>query len=131
VKFRIQKVITAHYRTSPGAPVAALSRMRLLFLSAIMTGFLVTILEAVCTGQTYLPTISFILKMSPLKAQAFSYLLLYNFMFVIPLVAILFCAVLGFTSQEFSGFLKKRLSLIKLLMAILFFGLGGFLIWRA
>lgn len=100
-------------------------------LSALITGFLVSLLEAVCTGQTYLPTISFILKTSPLKLQAMGYLLLYNIMFVVPLFIIFIFAIFGVTSERFSRFFKKYLLVIKVLMAALFFGLGIFLIWRA
>ena len=41
-----------------------------MIVSALVAGFLVSLLEAVCMGQAYLPTISFILKASPLKLQA-------------------------------------------------------------
>ena len=102
---------------------------RLLF-SALVTGFLVSLLEAVCTGQVYLPTISFVLKSTTLKLAALGYLLLYNIMFIAPLIVIFVLALLGTTSQQFWGFLKKHLGLIKILMVILFFGLGIYLLWR-
>jgi hypothetical protein len=44
-------------------------------------------------------------------------------MFIVPLIAIFILALLGTSSQQFSGFLKQRLGLIKILMIILFFGL--------
>ena len=97
----------------------------------MITGFLVSLLEAVCTGQAYLPTISFILKTTPLKLQAMGYLLLFNVMFVVPLLIIFIFAVFGVTSERFSKVFKKYLSVIKVLMAVLFFGFGIFLIWRA
>lgn len=102
-----------------------------MIVSALITGFLVSLLEAVCTGQTYLPTISFILKTSPLKLQAMGYLLLYNLMFVAPLLIIFVFAIFGVTSERFSRVFKKYLLVIKGLMAVLFFGLGIFLIWKA
>ena len=102
-----------------------------MIISALITGFLVSLLEAVCTGQAYLPTISFILKTSTLKVQAMGYLLLYNIMFVVPLFIIFIFAVFGVTSEQFSKVFKKYLLAIKVLMAVLFFGFGVFLIWRA
>jgi cytochrome c biogenesis protein CcdA len=99
--------------------------------SALVAGFLVSLLEAVCTGQVYLPTISFVLKSTTLKFQALAYLLLYNIMFIAPLVVIFALALLGTSSQQFSDFLKKRLGVIKILMAVLFFALGIYLLWRA
>jgi len=132
IKERIHQVVGFFYRKSLAEKQEkskpALGR---LLFSALAAGFLVSLLEAVCTGQVYLPTISFVLKSTTLKLQALGYLLLYNIMFIAPLIVIFVLALLGTTSQQFSDFLKKRLGLIKILMAILFFGLGLYLLWRA
>jgi hypothetical protein len=132
VKDQIHKVVGFFYRKSQKDKQQA-SRPALvrLVLSALISGFLVSLLEAICTGQVYLPTIAFVLKSTELKLEALGYLLLYNIMFVLPLGGILVLALLGTTSGQFSDFLKKRLGLIKLFMAILFFGLGAFLLWRS
>ena len=130
IKNQIHSVIGLHYRDIKTRQAGPLKRnIARLLLSALITGFLVSILEAVCTGQTYLPTIVFILKTSH-QLKALAYLLLYNFMFVVPLVIIFLFALLGVTSEQFSKFLKERLLVIKLLMAVVFLGLGVFLIWR-
>jgi flagellar biosynthesis protein FliQ len=100
-----------------------------LVLSALITGFLVSILEAICTGQVYLPTIAFVLKTTPLKIQALGYLAVYNLMFVLPLLVVFLFALLGATAGDFSRFLKKHLLAVKMLMALLFFGLGIFLLF--
>jgi len=132
IKERIHKVVGFFYRKNPQEKQGkSLPGLNKLILSALITGFLVSLLEAVCTGQMYLPTISFILKASTLKLQALGYLLLYNIMFVIPLIVIFILALLGTSSAQFSKFLKRHLGLIKILMAVLFFSLGLFLIWRA
>ncbi len=132
VKERIHRVIGFFHRRSPQEKQgASLPGVDKLIFSAIASGFLVSLLEAVCTGQMYLPTISFVLKTTPLKFQAFGYLLLYNIMFIIPLIVIFIFALLGTTSVEFSEFLKKHLGMFKIFMAVLFFSLGLFLIWRA
>lgn len=123
IKNRIHYVIGLHYRKTR-------KDIFRLVITALFTGFLVSILEAICTGQTYLPTITFILKTTDLKLQALVYLLLYNFMFILPLLIIFFFALLGATSGQFAHFLKRHLLGIKILMAVLFFGLGIFLIWR-
>jgi len=132
VKEQIHKVVGFFYRKDSRQQGGSFSPgLGKLIVSALITGFLVSLLEAVCTGQVYLPTIAFVLKASPLKLQALGYLLLYNIMFIIPLVVIFIFALMGTTSSQFSGFLKKHLGLIKMFMAVLFFGLGIFLIWRA
>jgi len=123
VKNRIHYVVGLHYRKTQ-------KHIFRLAITALFTGFLVSVLEAICTGQTYLPTITFILKTTDLKLQALAYLLFYNFMFILPLLIIFFFALWGATSGQFAHFLKRHLLSIKILMAVLFFGLGIFLIWR-
>jgi len=134
IKNRIHYVIGLYYRkTKESQPEQATQKKYILRLviTALITGFLVSLLEAVCTGQTYLPTISFILKTTSLKLQALGYLLIYNLMFILPLFIIFLFALFGTTSEQFSVFLRRRMLTIKILMAIIFFGLGIFLIWRA
>jgi len=134
IKNRIHYVIGLHYRKNKASQTEEPSLQKHIFrlvITALVTGFLVSILEAICTGQTYLPTITFILKTTNLKLQALAYLLLYNLMFIVPLLIIFFFALLGVTSEQFSAFLKRHLLTIKILMALLFFGLGVFLIWKA
>jgi cytochrome c biogenesis protein CcdA len=130
VKNRIHAVITGHYRRTKDASQLEHKAMFSLILTAFITGLLVSILEAVCTGQTYLPTISFILKTTPMKLAALGYLILYNLMFVVPLLLIFLFALLGVTSEQFSQFLKKHFLTTKILMAVLFFSLGILLIWK-
>jgi hypothetical protein len=102
-------------RTTSGLPLMAV---------AAATGFLVSVLESICTGQVYLPTIVFILKTQGIEARAFSFLILYNLMFIFPLILIFGLAFLGATSEWFGGMMKKNLGLIKILSALFFFGLG-------
>ena len=109
VKRRIQAVVGFFHRKTPedkksGRKTAVYK----LILSAFVTGFLVSLLEAVCTGQVYLPTITFILKSGSLKLQAFAYLLLYNIMFILPLIVIFILSLAGATSGDFARFLKKH-----------------------
>lgn len=131
IKNRIHSIIGLHYRKAKeeGSQVSRVHILRLA-LSALIVGFLVSILEAVCTGQVYLPTITFVLKATHLKIQALGYLILYNVMFILPLFIIFLFALLGVTSEQFSKILKRHLSAIKILMAVLFFALGIFLLWR-
>jgi len=130
VKAQIHSVIGQHYRnTQAKEKTGAEKNILSLVISAFITGFLVSMLEAVCTGQTYLPTIVFILK-SQYHLKAFAYLLIYNFMFIVPLLVIFLMALLGVTSGQFTKFLRSHLLSIKMLLALLFFVLGIFLIWR-
>lgn len=98
------------------------------FLAAISAGFVVSLLEFTCTGQVYLPTILFVTNIPSLKASAVSYLLLYNFMFIVPLLIIFGIVYWGVTSEQLAFFLQKRASSIKLYTSLLFFALAGILI---
>jgi hypothetical protein len=49
-------------------------------------------------------------------------------MFIAPLVAIFLFALLGVTSAKFSEVMRRHFLAVKMLMAILFFGLGAFLL---
>ncbi|MCJ7785250.1 MAG: hypothetical protein MUP41_15060 [Desulfobacterales bacterium] len=98
------------------------------FLAAIAAGFMVSLLEFTCTGQVYLPTILFVTNVPSLRASAVSYLILYNLMFIIPLLIIFGMVYWGVTSEQLASFLKKRASSIKLFTSLLFFALAGILI---
>jgi cytochrome c biogenesis protein CcdA len=97
-------------------------------LAAFVVGFLVSIIEAVCTGQVYVPVLTFIVKESGLKTKAFFYLLLYNIMFIMPLVAVFILSLAGYKSKSFDGFLKKHLAMIKVILAFVFLLLGLMLV---
>jgi cytochrome c biogenesis protein CcdA/glutaredoxin len=130
IKNRIHSLIGLHYRKSQDSKPQKKTVIFSLVLTAFITGFFVSILEAVCTGQVYLPTITFILKTTQIKLQALGYLLLYNLAFIIPLLVIFLFALLGVTSERFAQFLKRHFLITKLLLAVLFFSLGILLIWR-
>ena len=96
---------------------------------AFIAGLSVSIIELACTGQVYLPTIIFVMGVPELRVRAFLYLLLYNLMFILPLVVIFVLAYRGTTSRQLTGFLQARASAVKLAMSVLFFALAGWLLY--
>lgn len=95
-----------------------------LVLAACCVGFVVSLVEAVCTGQVYLPTIMVILKEADKHFfKAAEYLVLYNLMFIVPLVLVFVLALCGKESATFNNWLKKHLGLTKLLLCCVFLGL--------
>lgn len=94
-----------------------------LVVAAAAVGFSVSLIEAVCTGQVYLPTIALIMQDPQLRLRAVIYLLMYNLMFIVPLVAVFLLAVFGYESKGFNTFLKKHLGLTKFLLCLVFLGL--------
>jgi len=95
-----------------------------LALGSLSVGFVVSLLESLCTGQIYLPTIVFMTRAPGMQAAAIGYLLVYNVMFIVPLLAILAMTYFGVRSEALGTMLRKRLALVKFGMAVLFAGLG-------
>ena len=132
IKNQIHKVIGTQYRTHDKTKDSSFKKHLVgLAVSALITGFLVSVLEAVCVAKIYLPTIIFVLKTTSFKLKALIYLLLYNLLFVVPLLVIFGFALAGTTSERFQRILKGHLGTIKILMGIMFLALGIFLILRA
>ncbi len=104
------------------------SRSGRYFLAAITAGFIISLLEFTCTGQVYLPTILFVTHVPSMKASALSYLILYNVMFIVPLLTIFGVVYWGITSEQLAFFLQKKTTTIKLYTALLFFFLAALLI---
>ena len=98
-------------------------------LMAAVTGFIVSLLELVCTGQIYLPIITFISTIPDLKVNALFYLLFYNLMFIVPLVLVFSFTYWGTTSVQWTTLTQKNFGKIKMAMTLLFFGLAGLLLY--
>ena len=116
LKQRIHKVIREQTRTSG------------VIAGALVIGFVISALELVCTGQVYLPTLTFVAGIEGMRTHAVSYLLLYNIMFIVPLLVVFGCVYWGTTSIQLGGILQKHLVTIKVGMGILLFGLGVWLV---
>lgn len=116
LKQRIHKVIREQTRTSG------------IIVGAIIIGFVISALELVCTGQVYLPTLTFVAGIESMRTNAIAYLLLYNFMFIVPLLIVFGCVFWGATSTQLGGVLQRHLVTVKVAISILLFGLGTWLI---
>ncbi len=99
--------------------------------AAFVVGFVVSLFEFPCTGQIYLPTIVFVSQIPGLKTNPLSYLILYNLMFIIPLGIVLGFAYWGTSTDRFVQILEKHTGLVKIVTALCFFGLAGYLIYAA
>jgi len=98
-------------------------------LMAAVTGFIVSLLELACTGQIYLPTLMFISTIPNLKINAIFYLLLYNLMFIIPLVLVFSFTYWGTNSTQWAALTQRNFGKIKMAMTMLFFGLAALLLY--
>jgi cytochrome c biogenesis protein CcdA len=98
-----------------------------LFLSALVIGVLVTLIEAVCTGQVYLPTLVLLSRYAETRARAFPLLLVYNLMFVVPLLVVIAAAFAGTRNQRLLEWSKRNVVWGKIAMGMLFIGLAAVL----
>jgi cytochrome c biogenesis protein CcdA len=103
------------------------AQARAFVLIAFLTGIVVSLIELACTGQVYLPTIVYVMGDPNLRVQAISYLVLYNLAFILPLVVVFILAFLGTTSEQLGQFLNKRAATVKLMTAVVFLILTGWL----
>lgn len=106
------------------------SRIRHFILVSVVMGFLVAFLEFPCTGQVYLPIVFVVRHISEIRSNAMLYMVLYNLMFVIPLIVVFVFAYKGTSSVVFAKLMRKGAGKVKILTALLFFTLSALLIVR-
>lgn len=96
-------------------------------LSSFLLGLGVSVIELACTGQVYLPTIVFVLNLPEWHTQASLLLVLYNLMFILPLVGVFLLVYFGTTSQQLIDWMTRHTAGVKLGTAALFLLLAGWL----
>jgi cytochrome c biogenesis protein CcdA len=116
-----------HLRTRINAVIRKGRGAEAYVFGAFATGVVVSFLELACTGQVYLPTIIFVTSVPDLRVRAVLYLVLYNLLFVLPLVVVFILAYFGTTSQDLTRFLRKNAATVKLGMVLLFSSLAVWL----
>jgi hypothetical protein len=99
-----------------------------LVFGGLLVGSAVTVLESVCTGQLYVPTLIFIIKDSGagsgLAPRAWTYLLLYNTMFILPLAMVFAVSYRGLRMERLLLWSRRNVVVSKVLLGILFCALA-------
>lgn len=101
----------------------------LIFFTAFLIAFPISVIEFLCTGQTYLPTIVYIIGIPELTKRAILYLIIYNLMFILPLVIIFSGVYFGLTNRNLGEFMRRNVGKIKLVTFIIFLLLGLYLMY--
>lgn len=91
--------------------------------SAFILGFLVSMFELPCTGGVYLAILA-MLADGVTRAKAVAYLLVYNFMFVLPLIVILVLVLRGMKAEHLESWRQDKKTWMKLAMGLLLVALG-------
>ncbi|PIN73256.1 hypothetical protein COV20_03430 [Candidatus Woesearchaeota archaeon CG10_big_fil_rev_8_21_14_0_10_45_16] len=108
IKMYTKKIKKAHEKS-----------VSLSYLAAAALGFFVVLVELPCTGAPYLAVLALIGHGN--YAQGVPLLLLYNFIFILPLFVIIGIAYFGKSSKKLEGWRKEHRGLMRL-------GIGSFLI---
>ncbi len=82
--------------------------------AAVALGFLVSAFELPCTGGVYLAVLGMLANNQ--KVQAIPYLLLYNFIFVLPLFVILGLVYFGFSAKQMEEWRMKNRKWLRLIL---------------
>jgi cytochrome c biogenesis protein CcdA len=103
-------------------------RSRAFVAGSFITGIAVSFLELACTGQVYLPTIIFVVSQPQLQARAVVFLILYNVLFIMPLMVVFVLAYYGTGSKQLTRFLEEKAAVVKLGLTVLFAALASWLL---
>jgi cytochrome c biogenesis protein CcdA len=96
-----------------------------------LLGVIISLTEFMCTGQIYLPIVLALVQYSDsLNLEAILYLVIYNLMFVMPLIVIALVAIKSKSILSASNFIRENLPWIKLANALLFLGIAGYYILK-
>jgi len=97
------------------------------FLIAGLLGVFVVLVELPCTGAPYLAILA-ILSTGNI-AQGIPLLLLYNFIFILPLFVIIGVAYFGKSSKALETWRKKHRGFMRLSVGLFLVALGGYMIY--
>lgn len=95
-------------------------RSRLLYPASIIVGAGVAALELACTGQVYVPALLYMMSLGTIRATATVWLLLYDLMFVTPLLILLGLVLRGTSSKRLQGLAEAQAGKTKLYLAVFF-----------
>lgn len=99
-------------------------KFKYLFTGAFFIGITVTLLESVCTGQVYVPTLVLLSNESGVFSKWFSLLLLYNLMFILPLIGVFALMFSGISVLKAVKLTKINLVTGKITLGLFFLALA-------
>jgi hypothetical protein len=91
-----------------------------LLFAAVGIGITVTLFEAACTGQVYLPAIVLMLNDPLLSERAWLWLVVYNLLFIAPLLVIFTLSYIGISSSSYANWSKLNYGKTRIALTLLF-----------
>ena len=113
---RVKKLIRAVAEASWGGPTVV--------VAGLGCGFLVTLLDSLCTGQIYVPVLALISR-EPGAWRSLALLAIYNLAFIAPLVVVFMLAAKGADSERMSRWSKRNVFPSKIALGFMFAILGA------
>jgi cytochrome c biogenesis protein CcdA len=89
-------------------------------VTSIVVGFVIGAVELACTGQIYFPTLTYMIQSTNYGPKSILLLVLYNIMFVLPLIIITVIAGCIKQPEQIKGAIMKKNWIIKLVANIFF-----------
>lgn len=89
-------------------------------IGGFITGAGVTLLESVCTGQSYIPVLMYVLKNNISNLSAWGLLVTYNLLFILPLTVVFVCFHRGMEVTALISWSKRNLVVTKILLGLFF-----------
>ncbi|MFC1497398.1 cytochrome c biogenesis CcdA family protein [Verrucomicrobiota bacterium] len=90
----------------------------------IFVGVIVTALESVCTGQVYVPTLVLVIRSGSAISKGWPLLLLYNLMFILPLVIVFILTYRGLKTETLIEWSKRNVVVSKILLGCFFLAMA-------
>ncbi len=106
VKQRIHRTIRIRLRTAG------------LIIGSFSMGVLISLFELGCTGQIYLPIITYMVKTE--NNRGYLLLFVYNLAFILPLIAVMMAAYFGHASKRIADIFARNIPYVKLATSALF-----------
>ncbi len=95
--------------------------------TSFLLGVFVALVELPCTGAVYLGVLALV-SLAGLTANNFLLLVIYNLLFVLPLVVILFLIYRGGQTEKFEQWREKYKKYMRLAIGLLLIVMGGWMI---
>lgn len=96
--------------------------------TAFALGVFVALVELPCTGAVYLAVLT-LMSFSGLSLNHITMLVLYNIIFVLPLIAILIAMYRGIGDKKMHAWREKHKGLMRLVTGIVLIAMGIWMIW--
>jgi cytochrome c biogenesis protein CcdA len=103
-------------------------RRRNLLLGGLGIGFIVTVLESVCTGQVYVPALVLMIKTGASVWRCAGYLAAYNAVFVAPLIVILALTCWGLGTPALLAWSRRNVVTSKVLLGLFFTAMAAMML---